>query len=316
MKKILFTGCGGQIGSELTLAFRSIYGNENVIASDLSLNVNNELIDSGPFIRLDVLDKQALSETVDKYEIDAIVHLAAILSAVGEKNPQLAWNVNMNGTVNIFELAREKKIERVLVPSSIAVFGHDTPSVNTPQKTVLHPSTMYGVTKVAVELLGSYYNLKYDMDIRGLRYPGVISHKTLPGGGTTDYAVAIYFDAVKKAAYQCFLKEGTMLPMIYMPDCIKATVDLFRADKSRLKDATAYNIAAFSVTPEEIAKSIQKTIPDFRISYEPDFRQAIADSWPDSIDDKEAREEWDWKPDYDLDKMSADIINEIKLKNI
>jgi len=314
MKKILFTGCGGQIGTELALAFRSIYGNDNIIASDLSAKVSDELLQSGTFIQLDVLDKELLSETIDKHNVGAIVHLAAILSAVGEKNPQLAWNVNMNGTVNIFELAREKKIEKVLVPSSIAVFGHDTPSVMTPQKTVLHPSTMYGVTKVAIELLGSYYNLKYGMDIRGLRYPGVISHKTLPGGGTTDYAVAIYFDAVKKGSYECFLREDTMLPMIYMPDCLKATVELFQADNGRLKDATAYNIAAFSVTPKDIAQSIKRVIPGFEITYNPDFRQEIADSWPDSIDDHEAREEWDWKPDYDLDKMTEDIIKEIRLK--
>lgn len=314
MKKILFTGCGGQIGSELALAFRSIYGNENIVASDLTTKVNQELYDSGPFVELNVLDSKALGETIDKYEIDAIVHLAAILSATGEKNPDLAWNVNMNGTVNVFNTAREKNIKRVLVPSSIAAFGPDTPKENTPQKTILHPTTMYGVTKVAVELLGSYYNSRFDMDIRGLRYPGVISHKTLPGGGTTDYAVAIYFDAVQKGTYECFLKADSMLPMIYMPDCIKATIDLFQADKQRLIDATGYNIAAFSVTPEEVAKSIQKVIPDFTITYNPDFRQAIADSWPDSINDTEARTEWDWKPEFDLDKMTTDIIREIRLK--
>nr|WP_297163036.1 NAD-dependent epimerase/dehydratase family protein [uncultured Dysgonomonas sp.] len=314
MKKILFTGCGGQIGSELTLAFRKLYGNENIIASDLSTKVCPDLLNSGPFVQLDVLDAKALGETIDKYKVDGIVHLAAILSAVGEKKPQLAWNVNINGTVNVFEVAREKKLKRVLVPSSIAAFGPDTPRTMTPQKTILHPTTMYGVTKVALELLGDYYNLKYDMDIRGLRYPGVISHKTQPGGGTTDYAVAIYFDAVKKGSYECFLKEDTMLPMIYMPDCLKATIDLFQADKSRLQNATGYNLAAFSVTPKEITESIQKVIPGFKISYSPDYRQEIADSWPDSIDDKEARAEWDWKPDYDLDSMTVDIIKEIRLK--
>lgn len=314
MKKILFTGCGGQIGSELTLAFRKLYGNDNIIASDISTKVCPDLLNSGPFVQLDVLDTKAIAETIDKYEIDSIVHLAAILSAVGEKNPQLAWNVNINGTVNVFEVAREKKLERVLVPSSIAAFGPDTPRTMTPQKTILHPTTMYGVTKVALELLGDYYNLKYDMDIRGLRYPGVISHKTQPGGGTTDYAVAIYFDAVKQGSYECFLREDTMLPMIYMPDCLKATIELFQADKSRLQNATGYNLAAFSVTPKEMTESIQKVIPDFKISYSPDYRQQIADSWPDSIDDKEARAEWDWKPDYDLDAMTVDIIKEIRLK--
>lgn len=315
MKKILFTGCGGQIGSELTLAFRKIYGNENVVASDVSNKVSTELLENGPFVQLDVLDSKAIADTIDKYQIDAIVHLAAILSAVGEKNPQLAWNVNMNGTINVFEVAREKRLERILVPSSIAAFGPDTPKVMTPQKTILQPTTMYGVTKVASELLGSYYNLKYGMDIRGLRYPGVISHKTLPGGGTTDYAVAIYFDAVKKASYECFLREDSMLPMIYMPDCLKATTELFLADKSRLKNSTGYNLGAFSVTPKDIANSIKKILPNFEISYKPDFRQDIADSWPDSIDDHEARNEWDWMPDYDLDSMTQDIIREIKLKN-
>lgn len=314
MKKILFTGCGGQIGSELTLAFRKIYGDSNVIASDVSDKISAELRESGPFVHLDVLDAKAIAETVDKYEIDAVVHLAAILSAVGEKNPQLAWNVNINGSVNIFEVAREKKLERILVPSSMAVFGPDTPKENTPQKTVLIPTTMYGVTKVSIELLGNYYNLRYGMDIRGLRYPGIISHKTLPGGGTTDYAVAIYFDAVKKKIYDCFLREDSMLPMMYMPDCIKATTELFLADKSKLKNATGYNVTAFSVTPADIADSIRKIIPDFEITYSPDFRQDIADSWVDSMDDSAAHEEWGWQPDYDLDSMTEDIIKEIRLK--
>lgn len=314
MKKILFTGCGGQIGSELTLAFRQIYGGDNVIASDVSDKVSKDLLDSGPFVHLDVLDAKAIAEVIDKYEIDAVVHLAAILSAVGEKNPQLAWNVNINGAVNIFEVAREKKLKRVLVPSSMAVFGPDTPKENTPQKTILVPTTMYGVTKVAVELLGNYYNKHYGMDIRGLRYPGIISHKTAPGGGTTDYAVAIYFDAVKQKSYDCFLKEDSMLPMMYMPDCIKATTELFQADKDSLNNATGYNVTAFSVTPADIAKSIQKVIPDFKITYTPDFRQDIADSWVDSMDDSAARDEWGWKPDFDLDAMTHDILKEIKLK--
>lgn len=314
MKNILFTGCGGQIGSELTLAFRKIYGDSNIIASDVSTNVSEELRESGPFIQLDVLDSKTIGEVVDKYKIDGIVHLAAILSAVGEKKPQLAWDVNMNGTVNVFEVAREKNLKRVLVPSSIAAFGPDTPKVMTPQKTVLIPSTMYGVTKVASELLGNYYNQRFGMDIRGLRYPGIISHKTLPGGGTTDYAVAIYFDAVKQKMYECFLREDSMLPMMYMPDCLKATVELFQADKSKLGYAAGYNVAAFSVTPAEVAASIRKFIPDFEITYKPDFRQEIADSWPDSIDDTEARAEWGWIPDFDLDRMTNDMISEIRLK--
>ncbi|NDW11117.1 NAD-dependent epimerase/dehydratase family protein [Dysgonomonas sp. 520] len=314
MKKILFTGCGGQIGSELVLAFRNVYGSENVIATDLSANVSRELLDSGTFVQLDVLDKESIVNVIDKYDVGSVVHLAAILSAVGEKNPQLAWNVNMNGTVNIFEIAREKKLEKILVPSSIAAFGPDTPKEMTPQRTILHPTTMYGVTKVAIELLGDYYNHHYGMDIRGLRYPGVISHKTLPGGGTTDYAVAIYFDAVKKKSYNCFLKEDTMLPMIYMPDCLRATLELFQADKSRLTCATGYNLAAFSTTPAEMAESIKKYMPDFEITYSPDFRQEIADSWTNSIDDREAREEWGWKPEYDLDRVTKDMLAEVGKK--
>lgn len=314
MKRILFTGCGGQIGSELTLKFREEYGADNVIASDLSNKISDELRESGPFIHLDVLDRSAIAEVIDKYEIDGIVHLAAILSAVGEKNPQLAWNVNMNGTVNVFEVAREKGIQRVLVPSSIAVFGPDTPKVMTPQNTILHPSTMYGVTKVAIELLGDYYNKRFGMDIRGLRYPGVISHKTLPGGGTTDYAVAIYFDAVKQESYNCFLQPDTALPMIYMPDCLRATLELFQADKSKLTCSTGYNVSAFSTTPAEVAASIKKIIPNFEITYSPDYRQEIADSWTNSMDDTFAREEWGWKPNYDLDKVSEDMIKEIRNK--
>jgi len=313
MKKILFTGCGGQIGSELTLAFREIYGNSNIIASDVSSEINNEVLESGPFVHLDVLDSSRIAEVVDQFKIDAIVHLAAILSAVGEKNPQLAWNVNINGSVNVFEVAREKKLERVLVPSSIAVFGPDSPRTDAPQKTILRPTTMYGVTKVATELLGDYYNRRFGMDIRGLRYPGVISYKTPPGGGTTDYAIAIYFDAIKQRSYDCFLKEDTMLPMMYMPDCIRATTELFQVGRDKLHHGTGYNVAGFSVTPAGIATSIRKVIPDFQISCHPDFRQAIADSWPDSLDDKEARAEWNWKPAYDLDRMTEDIIKEIRL---
>lgn len=314
MKRILFTGCGGQIGSELTLAFRKIYGDSNVIASDVSDKISSELRESGPFVHLDVLDAKAIAETVDKYEVDGIVHLAAILSAVGEKNPQLAWNVNINGSVNVFEVAREKKLKRVMVPSSMAAFGPDTPKENTPQKTILIPTTMYGVTKVSIELLGNYYNQHYGMDIRGLRYPGIISHKTPPGGGTTDYAVAIYFDAVKQKSYDCFLRADSMLPMMYMPDCLKATTELFLADKDKLKNATGYNVTAFSVTPADVAASIRKIIPDFEITYSPDFRQDIADSWVNSMDDSAAREEWGWQPDYDLDSMTEDILNAIRLK--
>ncbi len=315
MKNILLTGCAGQIGSELTLALRQIFGNDHVIASDINPNPSEKLKTSGPYEIVDVLDKEKLAQTVKKHNIDAIVHLAAILSAVGEKNPQFAWHLNMAGTLNVFELGRELGLKRILVPSSIAAFGPSTPADNTPQETILQPTTMYGITKVAGELLGEYYVKKYNMDIRGLRYPGIISSETLPGGGTTDYAVAIYYDAVKYGKYECFLKEDTMLPMMYMPDCLKATTDLFLADFSKLKHHTDFNVAAFSVTPSDINNSIKKYMPDFQISYNPDFRQAIADSWPNSIDDSCARQEWNWKPSYDLDTMTKDMLKVIGEKH-
>ena len=314
-KKLLITGAGGQIGSELTLAFRKIYGNENVVATDLSPAFSAEITEGGPTDQLDVLDRTKLETLIDKYQIDGIIHLAALLSAVGEKNPQLAWDVNINGTLNVLEVSREKGIKRILIPSSIAVFGPTTPIENTPQDTILQPSTMYGVTKVAGELLGDYYVQKYGMDIRGLRYPGIISHETLPGGGTTDYAVAIFYDAVKHGKYECFLKEGTKLPMMYMPDCLKATTDLFAADFDKLKHHAGFNVGAFSITPKELAESIKKFMPNFEITYNPDFRQAIADSWPNSIDDSAAREEWGWKPEYDLDAMTEDMLRAIEEKH-
>ncbi|MFZ4400025.1 MAG: NAD-dependent epimerase/dehydratase family protein [Bacteroidales bacterium] len=313
--KILVTGSSGQIGSELVLSLRSIYGGQNVIASDKNPEASEKIISSGPFEQLDVLDREAVSQIIDKYKVDAIVHLAAILSATGEKNPMLAWNVNINGLINILELAREKKLTKVLIPSSIAAFGPTTPVDNTPQKTILKPTTMYGVTKVAGELLADYYVSKYGMDIRGLRYPGIISNETLPGGGTTDYAVAIYYDAVKTGKFECFLSEKTMLPMMYMPDCLKATIDLFHADFSKLKNHSDFNVGAFSVTPEMMAASIKKYIPDFEITYKTDFRQAIADSWPNSIDDSCAREEWGWQPAFDLDSMTQDMLNVIGEKH-
>ncbi|MCX6231822.1 MAG: NAD-dependent epimerase/dehydratase family protein [Bacteroidetes bacterium] len=315
MKKILVTGSSGQIGSELVLALRNIYGGENVIASDKCDNASKKIKDSGPFVKLDVLDASAMGAIIDNYQIDAIIHLAAILSAVGEKNPMLAWTVNINGLINVLELAREKKLARVLIPSSIAAFGPTTPVDNTPQKTILKPTTMYGVTKVAGELLADYYVAKYGMDIRGLRYPGIISNETLPGGGTTDYAVAIYYEAVKTGKFECFLSEDTMLPMMYMPDCLKATIDLFHADFSKLKNHSDFNVGAFSVTPKLLAESIKKYIPGFEITYKTDFRQAIADSWPNSIDDSCAREEWGWQPAFDLDAMTQDMLKVIGEKH-
>ncbi len=309
--KILVIGSVGQIGSELTMELRKIYGNDNVIASGRKSAPSEKLLNSGPFVYLDATKKETLLDAVDKHNINIIINMAAILSATGEQNPMLAWDVNMNGLINVLELAREKKLKQVLVPSSIAAFGPSTPRNNTPQQTVLKPTTMYGITKVAGELLGDYYVKKYNLDVRGLRYPGIISNETLPGGGTTDYAVAIYYDAVKFGKYECFVKEDTRLPMMYMPDCLKATINLLQADFSKLKHHCDFNVGAMSFSAGELANSIKKYLPDFKIEYKPDFRQAIADSWPMSIDDSAAQQEWGWKPSYDLDAMTKDMLNVI-----
>lgn len=314
MKKILVVGAVGQIGSELTLRMREKYSNENVIASTRKTEPSKKIKESGPFEFFDVKDRKKLEEICDKYQIDHIVNMAAVLSAVGEQNPMLAWDVNMNGLINVLEVARERKMKQVLMPSSIAVFGPETPKVNTPQATILKPTTMYGITKVAGELLCDYYVNKYGLDVRGLRYPGIISNETLPGGGTTDYAVAIYYDAVKYKKYTCFVKEDTKLPMMYMPDCLKATIDLFEADFNKLKHHSDFNVGGMSFTVGEMAESIRKHIPEFKIEYKPDFRQAIADSWPDSVDDSAAREEWGWNPEFDLDKMTADMLEVLSKK--
>ncbi|MBM3285157.1 MAG: L-threonine 3-dehydrogenase [Candidatus Aminicenantes bacterium] len=308
-KKIMVTGAVGQIGSELTMALRKKYGNDNVLATGHKTQPSPALRDSGPFEFINVSKRETVDAMIKKYEIDTIYHMSAILSAVGEKNPQLCWDVNMNGTYNILEAAREHNLVRIFVPSSIAAFGPETPRVDTPNDTILKPKTMYGVTKVAGELLCDYYVRRFNVDVRGCRYPGIISYETLPGGGTTDYAVAIFFEAVKNKSYKCFLKEDTRLPMMYMPDCLKATFDLMEADFSKLKHHNDFNVTAMSFSAGELAAEIKKHIPEFTVTYEPDFRQAIADSWPDSIDDSVAREEWGWRPDYDLAKMTADMLN-------
>ena len=263
--KILVIGSVGQIGSELTMELRKIYGNDNVIASGRKSAPSEKLLNSGPFVYLDATKKETLLDAVDKHNINIIINMAAILSATGEQNPMLAWDVNMNGLINVLELAREKKLKQVLVPSSIAAFGPSTPRNNTPQQTVLKPTTMYGITKVAGELLGDYYVKKYNLDVRGLRYPGIISNETLPGGGTTDYAVAIYYDAVKFGKYECFVKEDTRLPMMYMPDCLKATINLLQADFSKLKHHCDFNVGAMSFSAGELANSIKKYVPDFKV---------------------------------------------------
>ena len=312
MKKILVTGAVGQIGSELTMALRKKFGNENVLATGRKTEPSETLLNSGPFEFIDITKKETVEKVVKDYDIDTIYNMAAILSAVGEKNPQLCWNVNINGLYNIFDIALEHKMTRVFVPSSIAVFGPETPKENTPQETVLKPTTMYGVSKVAGELLGDYYFKIFNLDVRGLRYPGIISSETLPGGGTTDYAVEIFYEAIKNKKYTCFVKEDTTLPMMYMPDCIKASIDLMDADISRLKHHCDFNLTAMSFSAGELADEIKKHIPEFECEYKPDFRQDIADSWPSSIDDSAAQKEWGWKPEYDLAAMTKDMIEVLK----
>ncbi|MCR4408977.1 MAG: NAD-dependent epimerase/dehydratase family protein [Candidatus Saccharicenans sp.] len=304
---ILVTGASGQIGSELVPALRKIYGNDKVIASDVA-RPSPALENSGPFEKLDVTSRQEIGQLVQRYRVKVIYHLAAILSATGEKFPQKAWEVNINGLYNILEASRELGVRQVFCPSSIAVFGPATPRVNTPQDTVLSPTTIYGVTKVAGEHLCDYYVRKYNLDVRGCRFPGIISNETLPGGGTTDYAVAIFYEAIINRRYTCFLKPETRLPMMYMPDCLKSIIELMAADFSRLKHHSSFNVTAMSFSAAELAAEIKKHLPDFEVDYRPDFRQAIADSWPESIDDSAAREEWGWKPDYDLAAMTADML--------
>ncbi|GFN36009.1 L-threonine 3-dehydrogenase [Tepidimicrobium xylanilyticum] len=315
MKKILVTGALGQIGSELTMRLRKEYGADNVIASSRRIKEGHEeLIESGVFEVLDVVDGKQLSDVVRKHKINTIVHLAAVLSAVGEQNPAMAWDVNMNGLYNVLEVAREENCS-VFTPSSIAAFGDSTPKDNTPQDTIQRPTTMYGVTKVAGELLCDYYYHKYGVDTRGVRYPGIISYETLPGGGTTDYAVHIYYDALKYKKYTSFIAKGTKMDMMYMPDALDAVIQLMEADPSKLIHRNAFNITAMSFEPEEIAAAIRKYIPEFELDYDVDpVRQAIAESWPNSLDDSAAREEWGWNPKYDLDSMTNDMLEKLKVK--
>ncbi len=306
--KILVTGAAGQIGSALTPLLRSKFGDSHVLASDIRTDITSALRDSGPYLHLDVTQPQEIRRVLQENHIDIIFHMSAILSAKGEKHPGLAWTVNMHGTHHILEAARELGIKRIFVPSSIAAFGPETPRDNTPQETVLRPKTMYGVTKVAGELLCDYYVQHFGLDVRGCRYPGIISHETLPGGGTTDYAVEIFYAAIKNKKYTCFLEPDTRLPMMYMPDCLKATCELMEADFSRLRHHSDFNISGMSFSAAELAAQIQKHIPDFVVEYAPDYRQQIADSWPRSVDDSAARNEWDWKPDYDLAAMTEDML--------
>ncbi len=314
MKKILVTGALGQIGTELTVALRNKYGTENVIASDIR-HTPNKIVEDGPFYTIDVTKPESIRPVIIKHDIDTIFHMAAILSATGEKDPHLCWNVNMNGSINILDLGVKYNLSRIILPSSIAVWGKGVPRENTPQESVLKPTSMYGITKVAGELLCDYYVYKYDLDCRGLRYPGIISSETLPGGGTTDYAVEIFYEAIKKQYYNCFLGPDTVLPMMYMPDCIKATIDLAEADFTKLIHHSDFNVASMSFDPKTLANEIRKHIPNFKIDYNPDSRQQIADSWPKSVDDTSAREEWGWNPEYNLESMTKDMIEKLSAKH-
>jgi len=312
MKNILVVGATGQIGSELTMELRKRYGNNNVVAGYIpSAAPQGELRDSGPFELADVVDPNMIPEIVKKYKIDTIYNLAALLSVVAESKPMLAWNIGINGLLNILEIAREHKCA-VFTPSSIGSFGAETPHVKTPQDTIQRPCTMYGVTKVTTELLSDYYFKKYGVDTRSVRFPGIISNVTPPGGGTTDYAVDIYYSAVKGEKFVCPIKEGTLMDMMYMPDALNAAISLLEADPTRLVHRNSFNIASMSFAPENIYAEIKKNIPSFEIVYDVDpLKQAIADSWPDSLDDTCAREEWDWKPQFNLESMTVDMIEKL-----
>jgi nucleoside-diphosphate-sugar epimerase len=311
--KILVIGASGQIGVELTMALRKIYGNANVIASDL--REQNPLLEgTGPYVSLDVMNKEMLHVQVIRQNITQIYLLAAILSATGEKSPNLAWNLNMQGLLNVLDIAKEENLHKVYWPSSIAVFGPTSPKENCPQQTVIEPITVYGISKYAGEFWCNYYYQRFGVDVRSLRYPGLISYKSSPGGGTTDYAVEIYHEALANKSYNCFLKEDTYLPMMYMPDAINATINLMEAPAEKIKVRTSYNVSGISFSPKEIAGSIQKHIPDFTISYSPDYRQAIANSWPASIDDTVARNDWGWQPEFQLEKMTADMLDNLRIK--
>jgi nucleoside-diphosphate-sugar epimerase len=313
MDKILVIGCAGQIGSELTLELRNIYGNHNVVATDIKL-ANEEITENGPFEILDALDSLKLAETIRNHGITQVYHLAAILSGNAEKKPLPSWQINMKSLLQMLDIAREEKLDRIFWPSSIAVFGPSTPRQNTPQSCVMDPNTVYGISKLAGERWISYYQKRYGVDTRSVRYPGLISYKTEAGGGTTDYAVDIYYEAIKNKKYECFLTEKTYLPMMFMPDAIKATIDIMQADESKFTTRDSYNIGGMSFCPDDVYKSIKKYIPEFEITYNPDFRQAIADSWPQSIDDHISKRDWNLDYKYDLDTMTEVMLREIAKK--
>jgi nucleoside-diphosphate-sugar epimerase len=308
--KILIIGACGQIGTELTHSLRKIYGTENVIASDIR-KLNNDVVNSGPFEVINALDFNQIEHLVEVHKIDEIYLMAALLSATAEKNPAFAWDLNMNSLFHVLNLAKAKKIKKIFWPSSIAVFGPTTPKENTPQYTIMEPSTVYGISKQAGERWCEYYHNIFGVDVRSIRYPGLISYSSPPGGGTTDYAVDIFHKALSDKKYECFISSETKMPMMYMDDAIAATIQIMQAPKENVKIRSSYNLAAMSFTPTEIAKEIKKHIPEFTITYEPDFRQKIADSWPASIDDQQAREDWGWKHNYDLEKTTVDMLENL-----
>ncbi|MEY4868184.1 MAG: hypothetical protein RIT36_1083 [Bacteroidota bacterium] len=306
-EKILVIGASGQIGVELTLALRKIYGGANVVASDL--REENELLKgSGPYVSLDVMNKEMLHVQIIRQNITQVYLLAAILSATGEKNPPLAWHLNMQSLLNVLDIAKEEKLTKVYWPSSIAVFGPTSPKIDCPQYTIIEPTTVYGISKYAGEFWCNYFHQRYGVDVRSLRYPGLISYKSSPGGGTTDYAVEIFHAAKEKQQYTSFLRQDTHLPMMYMPDAIRATIELMEAPAEKIKVRTSYNLSGMSFSPTEIGDEIRKHIPGFQLDFKPDYRQQIADSWPKSIDDSKAHEDWGWKPEFDLAKMTADML--------
>lgn len=310
-EKILVIGASGQIGVELTMALRSVYGNANVIASDL--REQNPLLEgTGPYVSLDVMNKEMLHVQVIRQNITQIYLLAAILSATGEKNPNLAWNLNMQGLLNVLDIAREEKLHKVYWPSSIAVFGPTSPKDDCPQQTVIEPITVYGISKYAGEFWCNYYHKRYGLDVRSLRYPGLISYKSEPGGGTTDYAIEIFHEALEEGKYTCFLKKDSYLPMMYMPDAIRATIELMEAPADRINVRTSYNLSAMSFSPGEIGTEIAKQVHGFTMDYMPDYRQSIAESWPRSIDDSVARADWGWKHEYDLARMTTDMLENLR----
>jgi nucleoside-diphosphate-sugar epimerase len=313
MPRILVIGAGGQIGSELTYKLRELYGPKNVVASDIGYH-NTHIVNSGVFEIVDAQDYDSIKTCIEKHEIDTVYLMAAMLSATGEKYPMKAWDLNINSIFHVLDLAKDGFIKQIFWPSSIAVFGPTTPALNTPQHTTAEPTTVYGITKQVGERWCEYYHDKYGVDVRSLRYPGIISWKTMPGGGTTDYAVEIYHKAVLNKHYECFLSQNTQLPMMFMEDAINATVKIMQAGSNTVKIRSSYNLAALSFTPKDISESIQKHIPDFKITYKPDSRQNIANSWPKSIDDSSARTDWNWSHNYDLDKMTEEMITQLRNK--